>query len=219
MLRWIGMTVAVTVSAAAAASVVGCSSSSGSSGDSCGKVSACGGSLVGTWKIIDACQTGAAGSGTTSACPGETSSLSEMASGTLTFNADMTYSGSATISVSDTLSIPASCLTSNGVTISCAAFGSFVNSGAGDSGVSNTCNSVGSTCSCAISSSTQNVAEMGTYTTSGNTFTDTPTNGSGSLTMGTSSYCVSGATLHIIGTAMSGANAGMPASDIVAVKQ
>jgi hypothetical protein len=78
---------------------LGCSSSSsgGSGGSdsesaaSCGKVTACGGDIVGTWKVVAACSNGSSAAPSNSTCPGETDTSSVTASGTATFNSDMTY--------------------------------------------------------------------------------------------------------------------------------
>ena len=75
-----------------AALLAGCGGSSdGGGGGSCGKVSPCGGSLVGTWTITASCES--VSNFTVGAeCPGATIDESQITtSGTLVFNADMTF--------------------------------------------------------------------------------------------------------------------------------
>jgi hypothetical protein len=200
--------------------IMGCSSSSGGSGSSasCGSVAACGGDIVGTWKIVAACADVSAGdAGANPACPNETVSAGPItASGTVTFNADKTYSVSFTESVSEKLFVPASCLSANGVTLSCSDLGTEFNGTSVDDAGTTTvaCTASGTDCNCTFDVSEQNTSEMGTYTLSGNTFTTTA---SGSGTPGTASYCVQGNTLHVISMDM-GSTMGMPTSDLVATK-
>ena len=76
----------------AAALLAGCGgSSSGGGGETCGKVSPCGGSLVGTWTVAALCESVSNFTGGTE-CPGATLDESQIvSSGTLVFNADMTF--------------------------------------------------------------------------------------------------------------------------------
>ncbi|HLK40525.1 MAG TPA: hypothetical protein VKU41_27420 [Polyangiaceae bacterium] len=205
MKRWIGAALAASLVALGA-----CSGSSNSAAGSCGKVSPCGGNLVGTWKVVTTCSNASAPSGLMTGCPGESvSSSSTNASGTFTFNADMTYSVSLSETSSETLTIPTSCLTSQGgVSVSCSelgqVFGSGTSSDAG--GLSVMCGTAGSNCSCTIDLSVQSANGSGTYSTSGSNLTITTANGSG---MGNvDGYCVSGNTLHLIAAANDGGTTG-----------
>jgi hypothetical protein len=201
---------------------LGCSSSSGSDASAtCGKVAACGGSIVGTWKIVDACADTSVSSTMNTACPNESAKAGTVsASGTVTFNADMTYKVDFTESVTETLVVPMSCLSMGGATVSCDELTTALGGGGlqGDAGTTTaTCTTSGANCNCTIDVNGQTTSEMGTYTVSGTNFTTTSSTSPGSP--GTASYCVQGSTLHVISTAMGMGTMGMPTSDLVATKQ
>lgn len=201
--------------------MMGCSSSSGNNGGgttgaaaSCGKVPACGGSVVGTWNIAAGCAS-VSSSPNIMGCPNASAQNATVtASGTTTFNADMTYTSDTTETASETIVLPSSCLTANGTTVSCQTLGQVLMSALQtDAGATSaSCSMSGSNCNCDISG-TVHASNMGTYTTSGNSITTT-TNGS----MSTSDYCVAqgGTELHVIATA--GTMQGV-SQDIVAEKQ
>lgn len=208
---------AVCAVAALALFHLACSGSS--AGDSCGKVSPCGGDLVGTWKIVTGCVTGSPSTTMSNqACPGETvGNASVDTSGTATFTADGKYSVTETISSSVSFTVPSSCLTSGGATLSCSDLNA---TGSGDDGgapgPTTSCATSGSSCACTLSQPAQTVTEMGTYVTAGSTFTATPSSSStGSLMAGNDGYCVQGNTLHFIA---GGADAGATV-DLVATRQ
>ncbi|MGA7124463.1 MAG: hypothetical protein WBY94_30455 [Polyangiaceae bacterium] len=201
----------------------GSSSSGGSNGaggaDHCGSVPACGGSnVVGTWKIVDACESASPGTASAS-CPGETVQVSSVsAAGTITLNADMTYSSSVSTSATVVLSIPMSCISSGGVTITCDQLG--MAASALDGGDITSCTTSGSNCNCSASASSPTTSDSGTYSISGTTVTITSANG-GTASM--EGYCVQGNTLHILSlsSTMSAGAMGMATitSDIVAQRQ
>jgi hypothetical protein len=213
MLRWVGLAVGVTF--------LGCSSSSSGSA-SCTSPAACGGSLVGTWTLVSACETAIAQSSNNSLCPNETVQVGAVdINGTVTFGADMTYSIALSQSVTETLNYPGSCLTvSGGITLTCDQIAQGLNTvtGAADAGLSpTTCATSSTGCTCTLSVPASNINESGTYATSGGTFTTAPSNGSGG---GGGNYCVSGSTLHVVSspTATDGGAAG-PALAFVATKE
>jgi hypothetical protein len=195
MLRWVGLAIGVTF--------LGCSSSSSGSGSSCTDSASCGGNLVGTWNITQAC-TGntSVGQSNNTFCPSETVVLgTPQVSGSITFNSDMSYSLALTEMISETVTVPASCLTVNGLTLTCDQIAQVFNSvtQSGDAGTSpTTCAAAGGGCNCALSSATVNYQEGGSYTTSGSNYTTTPTTGNGGPGGGT--YCVSGSTLRVVTT-------------------
>lgn len=200
-----------------AVALVACSSSNGGN-DSCGQVSPCGGSLVGTWKIVAGCaNTSSSTIPANQACPGESvGSESVSASGTVTFNSDGTYAVTSTLGSSVTITVPTSCLTSGSVSISCSDLGSTLGGAIGDAGDTTSCTMSGSACACTVSQPAQTVTEMGTYTTADDSFTATPSSSSTGNTMaGTNGYCVQGNTLHVLA---GGADAGTSV-DLVATKQ
>ncbi len=205
----------------------GCGSSNNSSGPpaSCGKVAACGGDIVGTWTVQGACTIGSLATQTFGgSCPGATSSSAGTASGTITFNADMTYTAKITESGSETLEIPSSCTMGASCSELQAAFQQTA-AADGDAGLSltGTCTTVSSGCSCTISVPSTTDDESGTYSVSGDSLTLNTSQGTSSANIGSGTYCVQGNTLHLISVSSS-AGIGtpdastMPTADIVATK-
>lgn len=190
----------------------------------CGKVSACGGNLLGAWKLVTACGSVASTSGSTvsgTSCAGETTSVSDyQVVGSLTFRSDMTYSidlQSLTETVNAT--IPQSCL---GGGLTCAAENAQLMQQSGATGadggvalISGSCTGT-TTCNCtatvSINAMTMN---SGTYSTSGSTLTMVTTSG-GTSTVG---YCVQGSTLHIVGGATGTTGQGASGTDLIAEKE
>ena len=161
----------------------------------CGQVSACGGDLTGTWTITSGCLTSAgvkdAESGATGSCSGLTVAVTNISvSGTVTFNADMTYTFASLQEQSTlTLNAPASCVGSG----SCSALASALES-TGDV-ASATCSGT-SGCSCTAMQTPQTETESGTYSVSGSTVTTVPSTGTASSTP----FCVQGSVLHLLDT-------------------
>ena len=78
-----------------------------------------------------------------------------------------------------TVTLPAACLTSNGVTATCAQVTQGLS--ASKSFKSASCTSAGSGCTCSVGLADQASTEMGTYTTTAaGVLTETPTGGTGS---------------------------------------
>jgi hypothetical protein len=95
------------------AALAGCGSSVGKNGDrECPAYSPCGGNIVGTWVIRDYCAQGDPGFGSKE-CD-VTSWEHERATGTMTFNADLTYSMDITSTVTFVLDAPLSCGSGSG---------------------------------------------------------------------------------------------------------
>ena len=209
----------IAIVATVTVTVAGCSSSSSSGSDgaagSCGKVAACGGNLVGTWTIVAGCQSGAPSIPMNPACQSETVQSGPVtASGTATFNADMTYSVSLTETTTDTLVVPTSCLAQGGVTLTCDQLAGVLNNAlSGDAGTATTCTTSGSSCNCPLTVSATRGPELGTYAVSGNTFTTTSSGTTGTP----AGYCVQGNTLHVLATTM--AMGASTTVDLVATKQ
>jgi hypothetical protein len=219
--RWISMS--LTIAAAIGVTSSGCSSSSDGAAGSCGKVSPCGGSIVGTWKIQDACANSASAPLADMECSGETLQIGSLnASGTVTFNADMTYTVSVNESFSETLNTPTTCLTMGGATVSCSDLSATASAAAMglDGGMTKaSCATAGSNCACTITASNEVDNETGTYTLSGNTFTTTPTGSMSSSMSSSTGYCVQGNTLHVISMMMATGTSTGPSGDIVATKE
>ena len=162
---------------------------SGDSGGTCGNTPACGGDIVGAWKITSACLS--PGAPTSAACQGTSDIANIQLTGTVTYNADMTYTANTTFSGSETVTLPLSCLTSSNNQATCDQLGELF---MGDpSNQTATCSGT-TTCSCKIVFSNATSMTMGTYsTTAAGIETDTPTGGTPSQ----SDYCVKGKTLTL----------------------
>jgi hypothetical protein len=185
MSRWVLLLLAL---ASGAPGALGCGGGGGDAtgGATCASNASCGGNVIGTWAIAQACNTTAS---FPTACGAETYSISDNAqTGTIVFRAD----GSATemLRTTGTLhdSLPPACLT-NGET--CAD----IDAARRDEVLTGTiytaasCSDNAGTCECTLVFDTTSNA-TGTYTTSGSTLTVT-TNG----TPNPISYCVTGSTL------------------------
>jgi hypothetical protein len=188
--------------AAVIATAAGCSSDDDNNGlggpNKCGQVSPCGGKVVGDWNISGACVdpdaiTNQDIESIRSLCPTIEYETSYTASGSASFT-ETSYTLAINRTVTATVHVPASCLTPFGLT--CSTLNGLLQqevggSGSGDPTIS--CSGSGS-CTCIIAAP-QQVAESGTYTTSGTTLTTTP---SGSGAPSSTEYCVDGSTLHVI---------------------
>ena len=184
----------------------------GSDGGSCGKVQACGGDVTGTWKVAGAC--GDEGVMSVSSCPAATGTASETWSGTLTFNADMTYTTSLTVSGTATTNYPQSCLTAGGTTVSCAQLGQGLEMEImANPGMFQSAHCTGAaSCVCTFMVSSQPMIDSGTYTISG---TELATSG----TVGSRPYCVKGNDLHLLTTTTTMAGGPITiSSDLVATR-
>jgi hypothetical protein len=175
--------------------VSACSGSDESSGK-CSNSSGCGGNVVGNWKVTSSCTSVDLGSMMNSTCPNETVSTSGLkVSGSVTFGADLTYTSNFTLNGSISLTIPSSCLTQNGITLTCdqlsqafAAQPMMMGTSAGS------CSKASGGCSCKATVSDQTTTETGTYTTTASgALTLMPSTG----TTETDTYCVKGSTLTL----------------------
>ena len=188
-LQWVGASVAMTV-------LAGCG---GSDGGSCGMVAACGGDIVAEWTIVDSCLTASGGGALFGDfCPTATVDAGGLRiNGMASYRADMTFSGTATMSGSMAFVFPASCLTMSGITLTCAQLDQAVKQAMMDdpdpSVQSISCAGSGS-CTCTAQMAPQTSTGSGTYTTSGSTLVE---NGTSS-----SEYCVQGNELHLLSPAM-----------------
>lgn len=183
------------------AALSGCGGSSGSGlstsqGGTCMNTPACGGNLVGTWTISSSCVTeSGAVQMTDPQCPTATVSTPKVSiTGSATFNADKTYTENDTTSGTADLTLPASCLTSGGITLTCAQFSQAFAQVVADptSGIKSATCAGSSSCTCHLVLADTSSTEMGTYTTTAaGVLTQTPNGGTAS----DSSYCVSGTKL------------------------
>lgn len=166
---------------------VGCG---GGGGGSCSTPAACGGNIVGTWKVASSCIS-TSGSGATPDCPQQMLKISNYTvSGTVTYNADMTYTATRSLSGDTETTLPASCLMFQGTTVTCAQLQAAITSDPTSGYQSVTCTAAASGCTCSGKIVQDNLNETGTFSTAGNVLTETATGGQPSL----SDYCVQGGT-------------------------
>lgn len=153
------------------------------SGSCGGAFTACGGDLTGTWTFSAACANvpPTALNAPWSTCPTATISATIDMQGSITFNADKTYTVSDTMNRTIDGTLPKTCLGS-GQTCQ-----SIIDASKGD-----TATDTGTDCKVTGTSKESTPNETGTWTTSGTTFTTTKTGGSGSTSI---AYCVTGNTL------------------------
>jgi hypothetical protein len=164
-------------------------SACGGGAGTCGNTAACGGDLVGTWKVTSSCVTINA-TMFDDMCPTASVRTSDVSvKGSMTFNADLTYTSTATLMGKAVITLPASCLTGPGGTVTCAQLNALFALDPSTAGV--TC--VGtSSCTCTGPLSDAPSNETGTYTTTAaGILTQTATGG----TPEESAYCVKGTTL------------------------
>ena len=161
-------------------------------GGSCGVFAACGGDVVGKWSLAQAC-TAAAATGSDHTCPGATGTSSWQIAGSWTFGADLTYSTDSSMTRSESATFPPSCLTMQGMTVTCAQLDAELKAQIGGSLQSASC-SGSSDCTCVVTYKPTAVSEDGTYTTAGNVMTRTRT---GSGYGNRVDYCVKGKELDL----------------------
>jgi hypothetical protein len=191
------MVVMVVLPAALALSLSACGDGIGS----CGKVQPCGGDVVGTYTIATACYGNATmDMPVIEGCPQATASVTSLGvSGSASFNADRTYAVSETIMGSASQTIPASCLTMDGLTLTCMQLDQlFQQLAAENPEIQSIRCSGSSSCTCTFTLAPMTITESGTYTTSGTTLTLTDTAGG----VSSSSYCVQGDELHLLSVDM-----------------
>jgi len=170
-------------------------SSSDSGGGGCGTASTCGGDVVGTWQVSSSCvAVDASAMMGNMSCPGATTSTSgAKITGTITYAADKTFISNLTTSGTMVVTLPASCLTQQGVTVTCGQLQQVLNGMANSTFSSATCTASGGGCACSVALKPVTSTETGTYSTSGGVLTQTGTSG----TPDDSDYCVQGSKLSV----------------------
>ena len=155
----------------------------------CGQVEPCGGEVAGTWKMLGSCfNTAGLSADIADSCPGASISISRFSiAGTLTFNADSSYSSTATETIKATEVVPLACF--GGLVATCADLLT-----TSSPGVSISC--VGTTvCTCGISGTQIFPSPSGTYTTGGSSlYTIDAVTGDSSG----SDYCVQADLMHMV---------------------
>jgi hypothetical protein len=143
---------------------------------------ACGGDVVGTWKVIQTCLSATVN--LSSICPGASAVYDYTVSGTVTYNADLTYSSSGTVSAVVHETYPNGCMPFG---YTCAQLESI----GMDAGTSSCAADGQGTCTCDGVVAPASSVETGTYKASGGTLTSMY-NGTTRL----ASYCVQGNLLY-----------------------
>ena len=178
------------VSVIVLAALAGCG---GGQGGSCGDFAACGGDVVGNWSVQAFC---GKLTDSTAACGNLTVDLDGVqASGTETFTAANVVTSDVQTSGFSTLHVPGSCLTFNGVKLTCDQVNAGFMATIGMTGTidSIVCTTEGQGCSCKQTQTPQSTTTTGTYVITGNqlTITDSATGEISGM-----DYCVSGSTLR-----------------------
>lgn len=166
----------------------------GGVGGSCPAVTACGGSLLGTWKIVSTCF--AAMAQGSASCASETIGVTGFEeTGTYVFNSDLTYSASVNPTGELDLTIPASCVPAQPIATTCATFNATYAGlvSPGSPYASAGCAVTGTDCRCIFTFNGQPISVTGTYAVSGTGVTLTPSGAAAS----TDSFCVQGTTLTL----------------------
>jgi hypothetical protein len=189
---------------ACAAALLSCGSQSGGA---CGKVQPCGGSVVGSWKLDEACVGPTVASASLLGfCPDSTTTATLTAAGTASFNQDGTYTRTISIGGTAHVSIPPSCLVvpALGVTLTCDQVGQLATPGLTVTPFaevqSATCASSGSTCECTVTLNPQVMTQTGTYDATG---TQLSQFSGGGTTLEQDYYCVQGGKLHLMDATLS----------------
>jgi hypothetical protein len=154
----------------------------GDSSRSCPDVAACGGTIApGRYKITSYCATANAKLTSPSCAAGISFDLGGLKlTGTVTFNADMTYQSTGMASGTITQVIPASCLVSNGVPLTCVQLDQAVKAQGSSSGMTGSCSGSGD-CTCVLTLNGAPSMAEGIYLTNGLTLTISPKGGETSL--------------------------------------
>jgi hypothetical protein len=162
----------------------------GSSGGRCSNSAACGGDIVGTWKITSSCVSAnlAMLDGT---CPAATLSTSDLKmAGSVTYNADLSYIETGTVSGTVVVTEPTSCFTSQGVTPTCDDLNQEFQSNNQDPALTLHCTGT-TTCTCTETFTNEDTSQTGTYTTT-TAGVLTETRDGESSPSETDDYCVKG---------------------------
>jgi hypothetical protein len=177
--------------------VSACGSTSDGSDGTCPNGAACGGSIVGAWKITSSCLTIDLASMGTTACPEQTSEAKNLtATGNLTFGADLSYTSNATLAYDVVITQPKSCLMVQNITLTCDQLQQAVEAKLATTpfrSVACVAAAAGG-CACTLQGASQMISGAGTYTTTGaGLLTETPTGEAPD----DSDYCVKGSTLTL----------------------
>ena len=187
-----------TVAGLSTVLLASCGSSAGSG--NCGKVAPCGGNIVGDWTIVDTCLafTGSDASPLGAACPSATLDAGGFnATGTVSYRSDLTFSTMITLSGTMGLSVPQSCLTMEGITLTCAQLDQALKlqfAQNPDPSIQSVSCTGSAGCRCTFALTPQTSSGVGTYAVSGNNVIENGGDPTG--------FCVQGSELHVSETNM-----------------
>ncbi len=154
-------------------------------GAACPSVSPCGGDVVGTWQVTQACLSGTEDLNST--CPGASASITSSFAGTVIYSSNNTYTSMITGSGTTQFHYPGACLPTG---YTCTQFSQLLMSVGSYSSVDCAPDAAG-VCNCDAVTSSLPSDESGTFTTSGVALT---TMHGGSTSSGT--YCVQGNVMY-----------------------
>ena len=170
-----------------------CGGSDGGGG-TCAMANACGGDIVGNWKVTSSCVKVSGNIGDPD-CPTATADATFQATGTASYTAALTYSLALTLTGTETVHLPATCLIQGGVTFTCDQLNQIFAANPPDPTITSIhCASAGGGgCSCTAQLQPMDDNESGTYTTAAGILTTTqsgnPPDSGG--------YCVKGTELDL----------------------
>ena len=162
-------------------------------GSACPSVSPCGGDLVGTWQVTQACLSGTEDLNST--CPGASATITSSFTGTVIYNSNNTYTSMVTGGGTTHFHYPGACLPAG---YTCTQFSQLLMSVGSYSSV-NCATDAASVCNCDAVTASLPTDESGTYTSSGVTVT---TVHSGSTSIG--QYCIQGNVMYQMETPRDG---------------
>jgi hypothetical protein len=159
-------------------------------GGTCKSVAACGGDLVGQWKITDNCVTGTVDLSTV--CAGITATIDLTIIGSGAYNADLTYTQTGTNNGTVHYQFPTACIgTQTCVQVQSNLLSTTSGAQMGMTFSSAVCRSSGGGCACDAVTTSSSANETGTYTKAGGVLSTTHDGKTD-----TAKYCVEGTIMH-----------------------
>ncbi|WP_437968172.1 hypothetical protein WMF04_02240 [Sorangium sp. So ce260] len=189
-------------------SLCACGDDGGSSegGGACGEVAACGGDPTGSWTIEETCLDPSMFADLTESCDAEVDGSGLEMVGTAEFRSDSTYATTSTVQGPMKIVYPPSCLTMEGVTLTCSQLDMFMQQllTEGDAPfASASCAAAGEGCACSLIMEETTTTGAGTWSVSGASLTIAP-DGEAPEEL---PFCVEGSSLTMAVDADSGSDA------------
>lgn len=161
----------------------------------CGTVAACGGDVTGRWNVTATCLTTALN--LSNVCAGITATIAFSYSGNAVYNADLTYTQTASVGGAVHYQFPSSCLgTQTCAQVQANILASNSALAMGMSFQSATCQTANGGCACDATLSPSPANETGTYSTTANVLSTAHAGMTDQV-----NYCVNGNTMHQMPTA------------------